>query len=141
MKQLFLLLFAFSSITLMAQRHDGPPPKMDSATMRTMDIKRLKSADLGLSDVQIDSVININQEMRSQMHQQTKKDKAEKKKVRQEMETYQLARLKTALGDDKLAKEVMDYYKKNRGPRGGHGDGDNDMPPPPPGGSDMEFDN
>ncbi|QES89849.1 hypothetical protein [Rhizosphaericola mali] len=126
----------------MAQRHDGPPPKMDSATMRAMDIKRLKSADLGLSDVQIDSVININQEMRSQMHQQTKKDKAEKKKERQEMESYQLTRLKTALGDDKLAQEVMDYYKKNKGPRGGgHGDGGDEMPPPPPGGSDMEFDN
>jgi hypothetical protein len=139
MKQLFLLFFAFQSMNLMAQRHDGPPPKMDSATMRAMDIKRLKSADLGLTDIQIDSVININQELHAQMHQQNKKDKAEKKKERKEMETYQLTRLKEALGDDKLAQSVADYYKKNSGPRGGHG-GD-DMPPPPPGGSDMEFDN
>ncbi|PZP49256.1 MAG: hypothetical protein DI598_08330 [Pseudopedobacter saltans] len=123
MKSLFFTLLLFIGVSAMAQ--DGPPqgpPKMDSATMHTMMVKRYQSANLGLSQEQIESVVSINQSLMGDMRKQEKQEKKDRKAEMETLEKAKLERLTSALGDEKLAKKVIDFDKKNKRPGpGGHG--------------------
>lgn len=138
MKTILLACLCFIGVEAMAQDGppQGPPPKMDSATMHKMMVKRYQSSDLGLTDVQIDSVVSINQSLMQAMHEQKKQEKKDRKKEEEALNKEKLARLTDALGDEKLAAKVVEFDKKNRrpgpgGPGGGPGgDGDGQAPPP-----------
>lgn len=104
---------------------DAPPqgpPKMDSATMHTMMVKRYQSSDLGLSKEQIENVVSINQSLMGDRRKQEKQDKKDRKAEMEALEKTKLERLTIVLGDEKLAKKVIEFDKKNRRPGpGGHG--------------------
>lgn len=121
MKKVMALLafvFSLSANALLAQ--DGA---MDPAKMKERQLQQLKDSDLKLTDVQADSVVNINMETRQQMRGLRDLGDEERRTKMKEVNDYRLKRWAAALKDEALAKRVAEYYEKMRAnrPNGGGG--------------------
>jgi Ni/Co efflux regulator RcnB len=115
---LVVILLGLSGSVLMAQ--DG---NFDPAKMKERQLQQLKDSDLKLTDVQADSVVNINMETRQQMRGLRDLGDEERRTKMKEINDYRLKRWTAALKDEALAKRVAEYYEKMRAnrPNGGGG--------------------
>ncbi len=104
---LLVILFAASGSVLMAQGGGN----MDPAQMRERQLTQLKSSDLKLTDVQADSVIAVQMEMRQQMRGLRDLPEDQRAAKRKEMNDMMMKRWTSALKDEALAKRVAEYYE------------------------------
>jgi len=128
MKKLITLLsfiVACSFSTIMAQAPGGG--QRDPAAVKAQLVQQLKNSDLKLTDVQIDSVVAVNMELRGQMRGFRDLSQEERQAKMKEMSETRTKRLTSALQDEALAKKVSDFLDKQRMQRGGQGGG---TPPP-----------
>ncbi|MDQ6813056.1 MAG: hypothetical protein M3040_04910 [Bacteroidota bacterium] len=116
---LLVILFAASGSVLMAQGGGN----MDPAQMRERQLTQLKSSDLKLTDVQADSVIAVQMEMRQQMRGLRDLPEDQRAAKRKEMNDMMMKRWTSALKDEALAKRVAEYYEKQRAARANGGGG------------------
>ena len=111
---LFAFLLGLSGSALMAQQGDG---NFDPARMKERQLQQLKESDLKLTDVQADSVVNINLETRQQMRALRDLSEDERRTKLKEVNDYRLKRWTQALKDEALAKRVAEYFEKQRAAR------------------------
>lgn len=115
---LLVILFAASGSVLMAQQFGGDP-----AQMRERQLTQLKASDLKLTDVQADSVVSINMELRQQMRGLRDLSEDQRAAKRKEINDMLLKRWTSALKDETLAKKVAEYFEKQRAARANGGGG------------------
>lgn len=108
---LLAFLFGLSGSVLMAQGGGG---NFDPARMKERQLQQLKESDLKLTDVQADSVVNINIETRQQMRGMRDLSEDQRTAKMKEINEYRLKRWTSALKDEALAKKVADYFEKQR---------------------------
>jgi hypothetical protein len=116
---LLTLVLVCSFNTLMAQPPGGGQqmtPEQRAAMMK----ERYKG--MGLNDVQVDSVIAINNDMRPKMMALREASEADRPTLMKAMTDERNKRLEKALPAD-LAKKVIESMSMQRGPGGGGGRG------------------
>ncbi len=115
---LLAIVLVCSFNTLMAQGGGGQQmtPEQRAAMMK----ERYKG--MGLNDVQVDSVIAINNDMRPKMMALRDASEADRPALQKAMTDERNKRLEKALPAD-LAKKVIESMSMQRGPGGGGGRG------------------
>ncbi|SJZ96383.1 hypothetical protein [Sediminibacterium ginsengisoli] len=110
---LFAIVIGCSATTVMAQGGGG---QQDPAARLAAQKQRYK--DMGLNDVQVDSVIAISNDMRPKMMALRDASEADRPAKMKEITDERNKRLEKALPAD-LAKKVIEAMSMQRGPGGG----------------------
>jgi hypothetical protein len=113
MKKIFIVLIIFTIAfagKTMAQRGDFGPSQM-----KARQIEQLKSSNLNLTYVQMDSIVSINMDMMQQMRGMRNLCPDERMSNMKELNGLRLKRWTAALNNDKaLAQKVEDFYEQQR---------------------------
>jgi hypothetical protein len=118
---LFAMLLICSATTLFAQQNGGGGGQGGDPAARAAAMKQ-RYKDMGLNDVQVDSVVAINADMRPKMMAIRDASEADRPALMKAMSDERNTRLEKALPAD-LAKKVIEAMSMQRGPRGGGGGG------------------
>ncbi|MDE3126259.1 MAG: hypothetical protein KGK14_12140 [Bacteroidota bacterium] len=87
----------------------------DPAQMKARQIEQLKTANLNLTDAQMDSVVSINMEMMQQMRGMRDLSPDERLSKMKELNDQRMQRWTAALNNDKaLAQKVEAFYEQQR---------------------------
>jgi len=119
---LFAMLMICSATTLFAQQNGGGGQGGDPAARAAAMKQRYK--DMGLNDVQCDSVVAINADMRPKMMALRDASEADRPALTKAMNDERNKRLEKALPAD-LAKKVIEAMSMQRGQRPAGGGGGN----------------
>ena len=113
MKKLFFAIFTLliASTMLYAQPPEGK--QFDPATIKERQKSKLKE-DLKLTNAQAESVATIQMEYMPKLRGLRALEKEERQAKMKEINDAYKAKLKTALNDDKLVEQVMEYQEKQR---------------------------
>jgi hypothetical protein len=123
MKKIFMMLLVVAISAGAAVAQDGNRPQRDGGKMREAMKEKLKT-DLKFTDVQVDSIMSIQQEFMGknrEVRTNTALSDDDKKAKMQELNEARKKRLKTILNEDQ-SKQLEEFYenmRKNREPRQG----------------------
>ena len=114
MKKFFAFFILFSGLAFASMAQQGG---FDPAKMKEREIKNLKEANLGLTDVQADSVVSINFQSMQQMRGFRDLSQDDRIAKMKEVDAYRKKRWAEVLQNGDLVKKVTDYYEQRRAKR------------------------
>ena len=114
MKKFFAFFIFFSGLAFASMAQQG---SFDPAKWKEREVKNLKEANLGLTDVQTDSVVSINFQAMQQMRGFRDLSQDDRIAKMKEADAYRKKRWAEVLQNDDLVKKVSDYYDQRRAKR------------------------
>lgn len=115
MKTMVALLVVLCTVAFnAASAQQGGGRNFSPEQIKARETQRLKESGLKLTDAQVDSLVNINLELRGQMRGFRDMGDDERRTKMTEMNAYRTKRIKDALKDEELSKKVEEYYAQER---------------------------
>jgi len=114
MKKFFAFFILFSGLAFAGMAQQGG---FDPVKMKEREIKNLKEANLGLTDIQADSVVSINFQSMQQMRGFRDLSQDDRIAKMKEVDAYRKKRWAEVLQNADLVKKVSDYYEQRRAKR------------------------
>jgi hypothetical protein len=118
-KSILSICFLFAAVTFVsAQQGQGGGA---NAQERQAQMKQALKDSLSLTDAQVQTVLDVQRELRPKMMELRNASEADRPAKMKEINDEMSKKLAEALKDEALAKKVTEYNARHRGGRGGGG--------------------